>query len=80
MVAAAIDYDFTGMDEAKVIALVGKVEQYTVMGDLCMGQGLVGLSAYDAGKPFVGTELNKRRLANLLKKLAKRGAPVSRYE
>ncbi|TXH11265.1 MAG: hypothetical protein E6R03_14505 [Hyphomicrobiaceae bacterium] len=77
--AAATTHDFTGMDEAKVIAQVGKVEPYTIMGDLCMGQGLVGLSAYDAGKPFVGTELNKRRLANLLKKLTKRGAQVSRY-
>lgn len=78
--AAVIGSDFTGMDEAKVIEMVGKVEKYTVMGDLCMGQGLVGLSAYDAGKAFVGTELNKRRLANLLKKLSKRGAPVGRYE
>lgn len=53
-----------------------QVERYEVMGDLCMGQGLVGLSAWDAGKPFVGTELNKRRLANLLQKLAKRGAVI----
>lgn len=75
----ATDCDFTGLDEAKVIAQVGQVERYRVMGDLCMGQGLVGLSAYDAGNPFVGTELNKRRLGNLLKKLAKRGARVERY-
>lgn len=73
-----IDYDFTGIDEAKCIGIIGQIERYEVFGDLCMGQGLVGLSAYQAGKPFVGTELNKRRLANLLQKLAKKGAKVTR--
>lgn len=72
------DFDFTGMDEADCIAKIGQIEQYEVMGDPCMGQGLVGLSAWNAGKPFVGTELNKRRLANLLQKLAKRGAIIRR--
>lgn len=72
--------DYTGMDEEKVIAAVGRDEQYGVMGDLCMGRGLVGLSAYAAGKPFVGTELNKRRLAVLLDKLAQRGADVRQIE
>lgn len=76
-----VDFDFTGMDEADVIMRVGQVEQYNVMGDLCMGQGLVGLSAWRAGRrPFVGTELNKRRLANLLQKLAKEGAVVEQYQ
>lgn len=70
--------DYTGMDEAKVIAKAAQVEDYRVLGDFCMGQGLVGLAAHDAGKPFVGTELNPRRLAVLLQKLAKRGAVVER--
>ncbi len=69
-------HDFTGMDEAKVIHLVGQVEKYTVMGDMCMGRGLVGLAAHAAGRRFVGTELNKRRLAVLLSKLAASGACV----
>jgi len=77
---APIDADFTGMDEARVIAKVAQIEDYQVMGDLCMGQGLVGLAAQAAGKPFVGTELNQRRLAVLLQKLAKKGAQVQRYE
>ncbi len=68
--------DYSGMDEEKVIAAVGGDETYTVVGDLCMGRGLVGLSAYAAGKPFVGTELNARRLAVLLQRLAHRGADV----
>lgn len=71
--------DFTGLDEARVIQLVARLEQYNVLGDLCMGQGLVGLAAYKAGQPFVGTELNQRRLANLLQKLARCGAHVQRF-
>ncbi len=69
-------FDYTGMDESKVIAQAARIEDYAVLGDFCMGQGLVGLAAWDAGNPFVGTELNPRRLAVLLQKLAKRGAPV----
>lgn len=72
--------DYAGMDEAQVIYEAARRENYRVAGDLCMGLGLVGLAAYAAGKPFVGTELNKRRLANLLQGLAKRGASVGRYE
>lgn len=74
--AGPIDYDFTGIDEAECIKLIAQIEDYKVIGDLCMGQGLVGLAAWEAGKSFVGTELNKRRLANLLQKLAKRGAEI----
>jgi hypothetical protein len=73
-----LDHDYSGMDEAQVIAESAKREVYTVMGDPCMGQGLVGLAAFAAGKPFVGTELNKRRLANLLKKIAKQGGIVEK--
>jgi methylase of polypeptide subunit release factors len=69
--------DYTGIDEARCIELVAQRElPGTTMGDLCMGRGLVGLAAHAAGRPFVGTELNKRRLACLLDSLAKRGAPV----
>lgn len=73
-----LDHDYGGMDEAQVIAESARLEEYTVMGDLCMGQGLVGLAAFAAGKPFVGTELNKRRLANLLRKVARQGGLVQR--
>ena len=36
------------------------------LGDFCMGRGLVGYYSNKAGKHFVGTELNKKRLAILL--------------
>lgn len=72
------DYDYSGQDEAACIRLIAQRETYAVYGDPCMGRGLVGLAAYAAGKPFVGTELNPRRLAVLLDKLAQRGATVAR--
>lgn len=78
--SAPAPHDYTGMDEADVIAAIARNESYTVMGDFCMGRGLVGLAAYAAGKPFVGTELNKRRLAVLLQKLTRQGADVRRLE
>lgn len=78
--AVPTTHDYTGMDEADVIAAVARDEQYTVMGDMCMGRGLVGMAAYRTGKPFVGTELNKRRLAVLLQKLAQAGATVEQLQ
>lgn len=74
----AADHDFTGMDEARMIGLIAQIEHYQVIGDLCMGRGLVGMAAFKQGKPFVGTELNPRRLACLLQKVAKAGGEVVR--
>lgn len=54
------------MDEADIIAWIAANHQYKCIGDLCMGTGLVGRRAYDAGKSFVGTELNYKRLALLV--------------
>lgn len=77
---SAGNFDYTGIDEAKCIELIAKNEDYQVIGDLCMGRGLVGLAAYKAGKTFVGTELNQRRLACLLAGLQKLGADIRRFE
>lgn len=70
--------DFTGIDEAKCIQIITQEEAYACIGDLCMGRGLVGYHAFQAGRSFVGTELNKRRLACLLEKIAKAGGEVRR--
>lgn len=59
-------YDFDGLDEEDIIYWIGKNVEYECIGDLCMGTGLVGKSALKAGKPFVGTELNAKRLALLV--------------
>lgn len=62
--------NYSGMDEWDAIIKALSVEEYDTVADLCMGRGLVGLGAYEAGKKFVGIELNKKRLAVLIEKLA----------
>jgi hypothetical protein len=54
------------MDEEDIIAWICANHGYSCIGDLCMGRGLVGRHAYLAGKKFVGTELNPKRLAVLV--------------
>ncbi|MFA5922339.1 MAG: hypothetical protein WC856_13770 [Methylococcaceae bacterium] len=54
------------IDEEKVISWLCKNHDFNCIGDLCMGTGLVGKYAYMYGKKFVGTELNKKRLALLV--------------
>lgn len=73
-------HDYTGMDEARCIQAIARDERYQCIADPCMGRGQVGEAAYLAGHRFVGTELNKRRLACLLARLAGRGAAVSRLD
>ena len=59
------------VDEEDILAWVCEHEDYDCIGDLCMGQGLVGLHAARNGKRFVGTELNHKRLSVLLERLGK---------
>lgn len=61
------------MDEEDIIEWVCKNEDYTYIGDLCMGRGLVGINAHKYGKKFLGTELNHKRLSVLLEKVSKNG-------
>ena len=61
------------MDEEDIIEWICENEDYTCIGDLCMGRGLVGINAYKSGKQFVGTELNHKRLAVLVEDLYKSG-------
>lgn len=55
-----------GMDEEDIIEWVCSNEDYDVIGDLCMGRGLVGINANKNGRLFVGTELNHKRLSVLV--------------
>lgn len=64
-------YPFNGMDEQEVIEYICEKTPYHCIGDLCMGRGLVGFYANKNGRYFVGTELNKKRLAVLLERIAK---------
>jgi hypothetical protein len=54
------------LDEKRIIEWICANHSYSCIGDLCMGMGLVGQYAYDNNKPFVGTELNPKRLAKLV--------------
>lgn len=62
-----------GVDEEDAIAQICRDESYECVGDLCMGRGLVGLAAHSAGRRFVGTELNHKRLSVLVEAIAKTG-------
>ena len=55
-----------GMDEEDVIEWICTHVEFSCIGDLCIGKGLVGFYANKFGRRFVGTELNKKRLAVLL--------------
>lgn len=66
------------MDEEDIIAWVCKNEDYTCIGDLCMGRGLVGQNAYINGKRFVGTELNPKRLSVLIERICQSGGEYIR--
>lgn len=76
--ATPTEFDYTGIDEAECIKILARNEAYETIGDICMGRGLVGMAAYAASRPFVGTELNPRRLACLLQGIAKLGGDVRR--
>lgn len=58
--------DLNGIDEETAIEKVCKEVDYKCIGDLCMGRGLVGYNAFKNNKRFVGTEINKKRLAVLV--------------
>lgn len=62
---------FDYMDEEDIIQYICENVDYKCIGDLCMGKGLVGWYSYINGKPFVGTELNEKRLAVLVDRIAK---------
>ena len=61
-----INFHIPLMDEEKAIEHICKNLDFDCIGDLCMGKGLVGFYANKYGKKFVGTELNKKRLACLI--------------
>lgn len=62
-----------GMDEEDIIEWMCANEDYTCVGDLCMGRGLVAVNVAKNGKMFVGTELNHKRLSVALERLCGTG-------
>lgn len=61
------------LDEEDIIKWICENEDFSCIGDLCIGKGLVGQYAYKNKKRFVGTELNHKRLSVLLEKIASLG-------
>lgn len=61
--------DINNKDEQNIIEFICKNVNYNCIGDLCMGRGLVGFYSNKYQKSFVGTELNKKRLAVLLERI-----------
>jgi len=70
---SSINFDYTGIDDAKTPYLAIKNENPLCIADLCTGQGLTAIACYKLGQRFVGTELNKRRLAVAIDKVNKLG-------
>lgn len=64
---------FSGMDEENTPQATIEIENPNCVADLCTGRGLTLLAAHANGKQFVGTELNKRRLAVAIDKADKLG-------
>jgi hypothetical protein len=67
------DFDFTGKDDSETPFLAIQNEGCSCVADFCTGRGLTAISAFRQGKQFVGTELNKRRLAVAIDKIAQLG-------
>ena len=66
-------FDFTGKDDEQTPLLAIQNESCNCIADLCTGRGLTAVAAYQMGKRFVGTELNKRRLAVTIERVSKIG-------
>lgn len=67
------NFDYSNWDEWDAILKSLEIEDYETVLDLCMGQGLVAEGAYVNGKKFIGLELNKKRLAVVIERIAKLG-------
>lgn len=67
------EFDFSGLDDAATPEAAIRIETPICVADLCTGRGLTAVAAYKLGKRFVGTELNKRRLAVAIERVNKLG-------
>ena len=78
---SSIKFDYWDIDDTKTPSFAIQNENPLCVADLCTGQGLTAIAAFKYNKKFVGTELNKRRLAVTINKVNKLGgnyeSPVS---
>jgi len=66
-----INFELPYLDEQLIIEYICKELKFGCIADPCMGRGLLGFYANKYGKKFVGTELNKKRLAVLIERINK---------
>lgn len=72
-----LSFSYSGLDEQGTPLIAIQTERPCVVADLCTGQGLTAIAAYKEHKRFLGTEINKRRMAVAIDKVNKIGG---RYE
>lgn len=71
------DWGLEGIDEWDAVFKLCKDVPFTSITDFFMGRGLVAEAAYDAGKVFYGSDMNRNRLAVAINRVAKRGGQWS---
>lgn len=67
------DWGLEGIDEWDAVFKICKDVPFTSITDFFLGRGLVAEAAYDAGKVFYGSDMNRNRLAVAISRVAKRG-------
>lgn len=73
------NHHLDSMDEEDIISWICQNEEYSCIGDLCMGLGLVGINAHANNKRFVGTELNPKRLSVMIDKIVTLGGLYEKH-
>ncbi len=68
-----VDYDYSGLDDMQTPAKAIELEQPKCVADFCTGRGLTAMAAIKHNVRFVGTELNKHKLAVCLSNLKRMG-------
>lgn len=71
------DWGLEGIDEWDAVFKLCKDVPFTSIADFFLGRGLVAEAAYDAGKVFYGSDMNRNRLAVAISRVAKRGGEWS---
>ena len=75
---SSTNFDFNGYDDEETPILAVKNENPKIVADLCTGRGLTGIAALTNGCSFVGTELNKRKLAVFIERAKRKGYEFSK--
>lgn len=70
---AGCDFDFTNIDDTVTPIKAVEYEKPQYVADFCAGRGLTAEACFINGSHFLGTELNRRKLAVLIERSRKYG-------